>query len=876
MRAWLRDSSWTAPAVVLSFGWDELHARNGLPLRDWIKTLPGRFWDESTRMWTVTETGPRPEKVFADAGFMVEGPDGRPADLRNLAGAVAVCGPDAESGLIEVYPRLAGPDVVREHVGGRVLWRQEQRCWLLPAHVLVRGGKPVGWCDVPGDVVAWVAANPERAIATLPDLPYDHTPAGLSFVPVNALAAVTPRSAEAMSAVGITSASDLLSTIPHRYIDMSNPGVVDDANVGQVCTVLGTVRRVELPQPGGPSVSKATIVDANGQRLFCRWFNVKRIDKRLPVGAQVIAHGTLEKFEFNGGDIGYSMKAPQAEAITDTSASVIGVYPASPVNDLTSWMVHDAAREACRRLGPIVDPVPEAFLLSRKLPSIVDAYRMVHDPANLGEAKLGRDRLAYDELLRLQVLIRMTRAAQRAQDATAHQVTGHLTDQLLSSVPYDLTGAQTRAVDAIRADMTADSPMDRLLHGEVGSGKTLVSLHAMLGAVEHGGQAALIAPNEVLAVQHFEDIRGTCAALTKADGTPVTVALLTGKAAGKKAVLAGLKDGSIDIVVGTHAVLAANVTFHDLTLAVIDEQHRFGVEQRAALKAKGQRTPDTLYATATPVPRTALMTVFGDLDISVLDELPAGRSPITTTVLTPDLADTMQPNAAPWAAVRKAVASGHQAFVVCPMVHTSQTREAAGAHSTRDELALGALAGLRIGVVTGKDALDDRRAVMADFAAGNLDVLVATTVIEVGVNVPNASVMVVLGGETFGLAQLHQLRGRVGRGTVPGTCFIVAVAKTPVAERRLAAIASSSDGFALADLDADIRKTGQLLGAKQSGTDRTLKVASVTKDTVLLGWASQDAADLVASDPDLAQHPELLAEITAAVGDEEASYLLSA
>ena len=388
----------------------------------------------------------------------------------------------------------------------------------------------------------------------------------------------------------------------------------------------------------------------------------------------------------------------------------------------------------------------------------------------------------------------------------------------------------------------------------------------------------MIAPNEILALQHFEDVAGSLSGLCKDDGQPVVVKLLTGKVTGRarKEVVAGIADGTVDVVIGTHALLDEKVVFHDLTVAVIDEQHRFGVEQRAALRSKGSRVPDVLYASATPVPRTAVLTTFGDLDLSVLDEMPPGRTPVHTFKIDPDQADLMDANSAAWHAVRTAVNGGNQAFVVTPLVTASATREAAAAHATAEQLAIGALAGLRIGVVTGKDTPADRHGVMADFTAGRLDVLVSTTVIEVGVNIPNATVMVILGAEKFGLAQLHQLRGRVGRGKHPGRCILVADPRTATAQQRLQAIVSTTDGFALAELDLEIRGAGQVLGTNQSGRGRDLRVASVVKDTKLLAWAKEDAAALTRDDPRLARRPGLRAEIAAAVGDEAAAWLMSA
>ena len=868
--------SWYAPAVVLSFGYHDSHAITGEPLREWVKRFPGRQFNDADKSWTITATGKNPDRTFTEAGITVIGPDGRPAALNGLAKAAARARPGDPS-LVEVHPRLDGPDLVRSHMGATAMWRKADSCWLLPSHALVKAGSLVGWCEVPETIVQWCEKNPVVATEALPPLPFDGNIDGLRGVGLDELAAVSPVIADAMRATGISNVHDLLHTLPRRYIDLPSPGQVRQFVPGTTATVFGTVTKLEVPKERG-AMSKATIRDDAGTYLHVRWFHARGLGRRIPVGTRVIMHGKLETFPYSDGGNGFGMTNPLAEPIVESSAKMIGVYPASGVNELATWQVFAAAREAARRLGSMIDPVPPELLGEHGLPDRASAYRMVHDPASADEAQSGRDRLAYDELLRLQLVISAAKAANSGQEATAHVLTGDLMRDFLASLPYTPTGAQQRAVTAILNDMAVPAPMHRLLQGDVGSGKTLVALIAMLGAVENGTQAAMIAPNEILALQHFEDVEDSLFGLTKADGEPVQVRLLTGKVTGKKRkeTLAGMADGSIDIVIGTHALLDEKVVFHDLTVAVIDEQHRFGVEQRAALRAKGVRVPDVLYASATPVPRTAVLTTFGDLDLSVLDEMPPGRTPISTHHISGDQADLMDPASMAWAAVRTAVDAGHQAFVVVPLVTSSATREAAAAHATAEQLGIGALAGMRIGVITGKDTPADRHATMADFAAKKLDVLVATTVIEVGVNIPNATVMVVLGAEKFGLAQLHQLRGRVGRGHAAGRCILVGDPKTAVAKQRMEAIVSTTDGFALAELDLEIRGAGQVLGTAQSGTGRDLRVASVTNDRKLLAWANEDAAALTRDDPRLVRRPGLRSEVAAAVGEEAAAWLMSA
>lgn len=875
--------TWATPVVMLSFPFDAVHAVTGQLLRDWVKGFPDAAWGERRRSWLVRDFGTRQVAgTLAHAGFeVVIGPDGEPADVDGHAGAIAVA--EATDGYVSaaVYPRLAGQGFLRGRIPATAMWRKADRAWVTGPHAVTSAtGASAGWCRVDQRLTDWVAANPEPTHEMIPPLPFDATLSGLARVPVHELSCATPELASAFAATGVNTVYDLVSTMPRRYIDMT-PRTLTGATVGAQTSVVGTVAKLTLPSrdlpPGKRPVTKARIVDDHGVAVFCTWFFARGLGRRIPEGTRVVVAGKLEQFTAAAGWVGHSMTNPVVEPVVANSANMIGIYPASETHQVSTWMVFEAAREAAHRISGLTDPVPAQYTTGRGRPRRADAYRMVHDPKDAAQAKAGRDRLAYDELLRLQLVVRSARAAGAAQPGTTHQPTGSLTVPYLARLPYPLTAAQTRVTAQIAADMTAPRPMARLLQGDVGSGKTVVALLAMLAAVESGKQAALMAPNEILAVQHFEDIAAAVAGLTKPDGNPVTVALGTGKVTGKnrKALHAGLADGTVDIVVGTHALIEPKIVFKDLTLVVVDEQHRFGVEQRNALRAKGLAMPDMLYASATPVPRSAVMTVFGDLDCSTLDEMPLGRQPITTVVVSRQDADIGDPAADPWVAVKAAVAQGRQAFIVTPLA-TSATREAASAHATAEALAARSLSGLRIGVVTGKDPVADRHATMERFAAGDLDVLVATTVVEVGVNIPNATVMVILGGERFGLAQLHQLRGRVGRGAHPGRCLIVADPRTKLAQQRMQAIETITDGFALADLDYRLRGGGDVAGAAQSGRARSLRIASITGDSELLTQAIADATEIVASDPDLRQHPGLRDEITVLLDDDAADMLRSA
>ncbi|GAC1601332.1 MAG: hypothetical protein NVS3B21_28900 [Acidimicrobiales bacterium] len=499
----------------------------------------------------------------------------------------------------------------------------------------------------------------------------------------------------------------------------------------------------------------------------------------------------------------------------------------------------------------------------------------------MGAAMAARKRLAFDELLRLQVLlVQRKRTIERESTGIRHVVDGELTRDWVAGLPYELTGAQRRAMAEIAADLAGPHPMHRLLQGDVGSGKTLVAVAALLAAVQGGHQGALLAPTEVLAEQHDASVRALVTSLTVAtEGgnlfgeRPVRVGLLTGRTPGadRSRLAEGLANGEIDIVVGTHALLTDAVVFSDLGVVVVDEQHRFGVDQRAILRAKGgaDAVPDVLVMTATPIPRTLRLVGFGALDVTTLKELPGGRKPIVTHV-----AESERERSRAYERIREELRAGRQAFVVCPLVDESASDRVQARAATKEfeELSAGELRGLRVGLLHGQMASKDKEAAMGAFRQGDIDVLVATTVIEVGVDVPNATVMVVLDADRFGIAQLHQLRGRVGRGTAGSSCYLLGATTTEDGAQRLEAVASSTDGFALAEADLDIRGEGTILGIRQKGRN-DLKLASLKRDRDLVERAREVAFALVGDGTGLSAHPVLEAEVRDLVDDEEAEYL---
>ena len=511
-----------------------------------------------------------------------------------------------------------------------------------------------------------------------------------------------------------------------------------------------------------------------------------------------------------------------------------------------------------------------------------ESFDAIHRPESFEAKDRAHRRLVFDELFRLQLALVLRRRAFEVNaralhhDVSPREVTGGVSDTLvarfLAGLPYELTTAQRRALAVIVADMAGPFPMHRLLQGDVGSGKTVVALAALLAAVQSGHQGALMVPTEVLAEQHFTAVRALLGDLEGPGGMIgglVRVELLTSKVKGKArtAVLDGLASGDIGIVVGTHALLTEEVTFHSLGCVVIDEQHRFGVEQRATLRAKGaDGDPDLLVMTATPIPRTAAMVIFGDLDLTTLDEMPPGRIPVTTVWLPGDGAAD-----AAWDRVRTEVADGHRAFVVCPLVSESPRVEAKSATEEYERLSANELSGLRVGLMHGQMATAAREEVMERFRSGEVQVLVATTVIEVGVDVPEATVMVIESADRFGIAQLHQLRGRVGRGQDASWCYLLGGEDD---NERLTEVAASTDGFALAEADLRIRGEGTLLGARQKG-ESDLRLASLSNesDIALLGDAKQAAESIVDADPQLAEHEDLREEVGLLLSEDEGEYL---
>jgi ATP-dependent DNA helicase RecG len=692
------------------------------------------------------------------------------------------------------------------------------------------------------------------------------------------------------AALDLHTVGDLLSYYPRRYdkrgelTDLAGLRDGDHVTV-QAEVASGSSRRM---RNRSGSIFEAVVTDGHG-KLTLTFFGHGAQDWRqreLSPGVRGLFSGQVSSFrgkrQLTHPD--YELLGPGSSGAraTEFAAELIPVYPAT--SQLSSWKIADSVRIALDVLDVPDDPLPASARATHGLCGFADALRGIHRPVDEADYRRARKRLKWDEAFTLQVLLAQRRLAAENYSAIPRPpVAGGLLTAFDAVLPFELTIGQQLAGATIAADLARDHPMHRLLQGEVGSGKTVIAVRAMLQAVDAAGQAVLLAPTEVLAQQHYRSIAAMLGALGMAgqlggSDHATRLTLLTGSlsAAARRRALLEAASGEAGIIVGTHALLEDQVQFADLALVVIDEQHRFGVEQRDALRDKaGDGRPHMLVMTATPIPRTVAMTVFGDLDVSTLTELPIGRAPISTHVV--PVAERPHYLTRTWERIREEVAASRQAYVVCPRIGLADEETEGAPTAVIDlaaELSGGPLAGLRLGILHGRLPSEEKEKVMLAFADGLVDVLVTTTVVEVGVDVPNATVMVVMDADRFGVSQLHQLRGRVGRGTEPGLCLLVTgVAADSPARDRLDAVASTTDGFTLSRLDLEQRREGDVLGTAQAGRKSSLKLLQLLRDEDLIGQAREEAVALVQADPALAGEPGLAAAVRALIDAEQTAFL---
>ena len=692
--------------------------------------------------------------------------------------------------------------------------------------------------------------------------------------PVTDLHGVSSKKAEMLEKIEVSSVLDLITVYPRRYIDRSKQTTITDLTVGEEGMVLVAVSKVLTRRMRNRrSLVEVTVKDETG-RMKLVFFNQPWRSKQLTEDKELVIFGRLDLYQGNK-----QMTNPLVDLVGDRTGRIVAVYPQSEVAGVQSWDLDALVAEALRRVMKVrgfEDPVPKEIRKSYRLVDRSTAFLQIHRPGSMQEVAEARKRLVFDELLRIQLeLVQRKVQLERSTKGISHNVSGFLTAAFLEQLPYTLTDAQKRVIDEILTDLKKDLPMHRLLQGDVGSGKTVVAVTALLSAVQGGHQGAFMAPTEVLAEQHYLGISDLLENMNVEDDStllgqrPLRVELLTSSASSnqRKLIVEKLANGGVDIVVGTHALIQDEISFSSLGVVVIDEQHRFGVDQRAALREKQSdgMAPDVLVMTATLIPRTAAMTVYGDLDVSILDEMPLGRTSIETFWI--------KEEQAAWDSIRGEAKEGRQAYVVCPLIDESDSLNVRSAEETFTRLSEEVFSDLRVELLHGRMKPNEKNKVMEKFRQGKTDILIATTVIEVGVDVPNATVMVVLDAYRFGIAQLHQLRGRVGRGSSPSTCFLVGEAGTVVGEERLKALVQTTDGFELAEVDLELRGEGTIMADRQKGRN-DLRLASLRRDREWVEIAREVATDIVSEDPDLNSYIGLRNEISTVLQESDGEYLL--
>ena len=679
--------------------------------------------------------------------------------------------------------------------------------------------------------------------------------------PTTELPGVGPRIEATLKELGVASLADLISHYPSRHEDLSNVKRISDLRVGERATVIGRVvktKPVGRPVRGRSPGFSVQLYDGTGYMPATVWGRQWLAGQLVPEVVVMVSGEVQRRY-------GIQIAAKNVEVVEDPNGSGDNAHagrfvPVYPVNkNIRARRMRTLIHRALDEAGHVLDPLPGDILVRHGLTGMNDAIREVHFPSERKALKAAMRRLIFHELFVIQVgLAARKRRLEKDEAGRSHRGDGSLLNPFLKGLSFGLTGAQERVTEELLDDMRAEKPMRRLVQGDVGSGKTVVAVAALLTAVESGGQGALMAPTEVLAEQHYLSVSSALSDL------PVNVVLMTGSqnAAERREALEKVRQGEAHVVIGTHALIQKGVEFDDLSLVVVDEQHRFGVGQRTVFKEKGSTTPDTLVMTATPIPRTLSLTLYGDLEVSVIDELPPGRKPVETHMM--ELAQREEA----YETVRSELEDGRQAYVICPLVEESEALEdVRAAEELYEELEHEIFPERKVGLLHGRMKAAEKREVMAAFRAGDIEVLVATVVVEVGVDVPNASAIIIEGAERFGLSQLHQLRGRVCRGLHPPKCFLIGEPKTDDGRSRLEALCEHQDGFKLSEVDLAIRGEGTLFGSRQSGMP-DLKMAKLLRDIEVLVEARKEAFELVAKDPTLKDpaHRPLRREIQELLG----------
>ncbi len=724
----------------------------------------------------------------------------------------------------------------------KALWKQIQAKApeaAVPAEGRPRRPAPVRKAAVP-------APRPGGRAAPRPGGATSKTPIALN-ASLTVLSGVGPRHAAMLARLGMTTLGDMLYYFPRRYDDYSQLRPIRELFYGQQVTVIGTVMMTETRKirGGKATLTEAVINDGSGG-LRLTWFNQPWLVNRLKVGEAISVSGKVEQYLGR-----LVMNNPDWEPVEVENLHTNRIVPIYPLTqNVTQKWLRKLMNQVVTYWAPkLTDPLPRAIREETGLPDLGTALLQVHFPDSQESLRAARQRLAFDELFYLQMGVLRQKRQWQAAAGRVFEVADDWLAERLAALPYALTQAQQRALADLRADLRSGKPMNRLLQGDVGSGKTIVAALAAAIVAAGGAQAAVMAPTSILAEQHYRTFQTVLAGekgLLRAE----EIRLLIGDTpeAEKEAIRAGLASGAVKIVIGTHALLEDPVAFADLQLAVIDEQHRFGVEQRAALRSKGSH-PHLLVMTATPIPRSLALTLYGDLDLSVIDEMPAGRQPVATYLLTPRERERA------YTLIRGQILAGHQAFIIYPLIEESENSDLLAAAQEHERLQKEIFPDLRLGLLHGRLRPDEKEAVMMAFRNRQYDILVATTVVEVGVDVPNATVMLIEAANRFGLAQLHQLRGRVGRGEAPSYCLLIPETEDAAENERLAAMVETNDGFVLAERDLQQRGPGEFLGTRQAGFASSLKMASLS-DVALIEKARRHAQALFERDPDL-QDPEL-------------------